>query len=208
MTVPTNRADAKRLGATHYFTGVPCKQGHVALRKTKGVCVECVKAEAKAAAPKRAAYFAAYNKSAAGAAAKARYYETNKDYVIARAMTRSTEDLQRYRAHWKLNNPEQVKADTSNRRRRHREATPSWVTRTLKTDMRAIYQAAMDISKLSGESYVVDHIIPLRSETVCGLHVPWNLRVITRHENAVKSNSFDEADGVAFPDGAGYKGPT
>jgi 5-methylcytosine-specific restriction endonuclease McrA len=46
------------------------------------------------------------------------------------------------------------------------------------------------MSQTTGERYVVDHIIPLQGEAVCGLHVPWNLRVITQEENLAKSNKL------------------
>ena len=84
----------------------------------------------------------------------------------------------------------QVRADTKARRRKHRDATPPWLTRKQKSEIRNLYQIAMTMTKTTGEQYVVDHIIPLRSDAVCGLHVPWNLRVITREENLAKSNKL------------------
>jgi 5-methylcytosine-specific restriction endonuclease McrA len=84
----------------------------------------------------------------------------------------------------------QVRADTKARRRKHRVATPKWLTRRQKSEIRQLYQIAMTMTKTTGEQYVVDHIVPLRSEFVCGLHVPWNLRVITREENLAKSNQI------------------
>jgi len=51
-----------------------------------------------------------------------------------------------------------------------------------------LYLKAQELTKIAGQRYVVDHIIPLISEAVCGLHVPWNLRVITQEENLKKSN--------------------
>lgn len=43
--------------------------------------------------------------------------------------------------------------------------------------------------KALGQDVNIDHIVPLCSDIVCGLHVPWNLQVITRLENSQKSNT-------------------
>jgi len=187
---PTNRADAKATGAKYYFTGEPCKYGHMALRKTKGSCVECLKVEWQQTAEKRADYFAQYNKREDVKDRKHDWYQDNKEQVIAAAATRPAEILREYRNVWKKNNEVQVRADTKARRRKHRQATPPWLTRRQKSEIRQIYQIAITMSKTTGEQYVVDHIVPLRSDAVCGLHVPWNLRVMTQEENLKKSNKL------------------
>jgi 5-methylcytosine-specific restriction endonuclease McrA len=190
MEYPKTRAKAKAVGAKYYFTGEPCKHGHIALRKTKGVCVECLKVEWKQAAEKRADYFVQYNKKEDVKERKHAWYTKNKDQVIQTAATRPAEVLRAYRTAWKQNNLVQVRADTKARRRKHRQATPSWLTRQQKSEIRQLYQIAITMTKTTGEQYVVDHIVPLRSEEVCGLHVPWNLRVMTQEENLKKSNKL------------------
>lgn len=191
MNYPTTRKEAKAIGAKYYFTGEPCKHGHIALRKTKGSCVECLKIEWKESNEKRRDYFSAYNKQEAVKEKKHEWYEENRNEVIARAKTRPAEQLRQYRNAWKQNNKLQVLADNKVRRRKHREATPPWLTRKQKTEIRRLYEIAITMTKTTGEQYVVDHIVPLRSDVVCGLHVPWNLRVITQEENLIKSNKHE-----------------
>ena len=201
--LPKTRAEAMALGAKYYFTGAPCKHGHVAPRKTKGTCVECLKIEWEQGNIKRADYFAAYNKSDAGQAAKQRYYEANKELVKARALARPEEQKQKYRDAWAKENVVVIRAFTKARRRKHRLATPHWLTEAQFKIIRSIYEQAISLTKATGVQYVVDHIIPLQHDAVCGLHVPWNLRVITRAENGLKSNKIPSEDlYLAWPKGA------
>jgi 5-methylcytosine-specific restriction endonuclease McrA len=127
-------------------------------------------------------------KTEAAKAAAKRYYAKNRQAVIARAAARPPEEKRRLQAEYKNRNVDVVRADTSVRKRRHREATPKWLTPDERLQMRGLYMQARKLTALTKERYVVDHIVPLRGEDVCGLHVPWNLRVITQEENLKKSN--------------------
>ena len=189
-SLPKTRAQAKAVGATHYFTGDPCRHGHIAPRKTKGACIECLEAEWKKSNEVRAEYFRQYNRRDEVKVRKHEWYEQNRETVIQAAATRPLHVKRVYQNAWKAKNDLWVKADTKARRRRHREATPKWLTSQQKKEIRELYKIAITMSKLTGERYVVDHIVPLRSEVVCGLHVPWNLRVITQAENLIKSNKL------------------
>lgn len=50
-----------------------------------------------------------------------------------------------------------------------------------------IYEERKIISKETGISHHVDHIIPLKGKTVCGLHVEYNLQIIPAEQNLRKS---------------------
>lgn len=50
------------------------------------------------------------------------------------------------------------------------------------------YREARRKTEETGVQYVVDHIYPLNGERSCGLHVSWNMQVITGAENDSKGN--------------------
>lgn len=72
------------------------------------------------------------------------------------------------------------------RRRNHeRQATPAWADRAA---IRAAYNEAKRLTAETGIVHSVDHIVPLRSEIVCGLHWHMNFRVIPLSDNSSKAN--------------------
>jgi hypothetical protein len=188
--LPKTRAEAKATGAKYYFTGEPCKHGHTAPRKTKGSCVECLKTEWAQALETRAEYFKEYNKSEAGQKAKKGYYERNKDAVVAAAQARPDEAKNAYKKKYKQANPDLYRELVSLRRRRFRDATPKWLSPEQRMEIRLKYRLAIELSRATGIRHAVDHEVPIQGEKVCGLHVPWNLRVITQDENLKKSNKL------------------
>ena len=72
-------------------------------------------------------------------------------------------------------------------------ATPNWLTETHLQQIEIMYELASVLEQLEGVRYAVDHVIPLQNKQVCGLHVPWNLQVLTHHENSVKHNKLLES---------------
>ena len=79
-----------------------------------------------------------------------------------------------------------VRSEAQARRNaRKRQATPAWADRGA---ILAYYETAEALRMWTGEWYEVDHIVPLQSRTVQGLHCEANLQILTEAENVRKGN--------------------
>ena len=87
-----------------------------------------------------------------------------------------------------------AKRNRALRDKRSKQATPKWLNPEQKQQILDIYEHMRDCRSFTGEDYHVDHIVPLRGENVCGLHVPWNLQVLPAYVNISKSNKVYPLD--------------
>lgn len=95
-------------------------------------------------------------------------------------------------AQWRKDNPDLNCAKSAAYRARKLNQCPKWLSDSDVSRLKSIYKLCKNITKKTGILHHVDHIVPLKGEMVCGLHVPWNLQVIPASQNLSKSNSFDE----------------
>jgi hypothetical protein len=76
---------------------------------------------------------------------------------------------------------------TAKRRAAKLQATPPWANAFFIAEA---YRLAKLREKVCGGSWHVDHVVPLQSNVVCGLHVEHNLQVIPGRENLSKGNQL------------------
>lgn len=99
---------------------------------------------------------------------------------------------QKYRE-WCRANKESVNARNSLRYASRLAAVPEWVDTGA---IQRVYALAAKRSTETGIRHEVDHIYPMKSPLVCGLHVPWNLRVTTKSQNCSKGNRMPTEDEI------------
>ena len=164
------RQDAISQGLPRYFTGQPCKHGHIAERytgnKTCCVCANAASSNVKKRNPKK--YLALVNK-----------------WKKQNPLNVKQSNLKANRA-----NPAKRNLWTANYRSAKDNRTPAWLTDFDKLKIECMYSIASMLTRENKEPWHIDHIIPLRGENVSGLHIPSNLQFIRGIDNVRKSNQY------------------
>ena len=178
---------AREKGLARYFTGQPCKHGHVAERRVVGrCCITC--------ADKTARSWAKQNQERVKEIS-AEWNFRNKDKEAARARQWRKANPDKYKlavSKWRKDNAAYYRGYMTQIAMKRRVAKiqrePIWndAERT-----KAYYDVCAFFNEVNGYTkYHVDHIIPLRGKRVSGLHVHNNLQVILASENKAKGNRF------------------
>jgi hypothetical protein len=92
---------------------------------------------------------------------------------------------------WEQNNKDKRAANCNKRIAALKQQTPKWLSKEQIKEMDQFYNDARDLQWLNSplDKLTVDHIVPLQSKIVSGLHVPWNLQIIQKSLNCSKGIS-------------------
>jgi hypothetical protein len=112
-----------------------------------------------------------------------KYYLNNKDKAkkyYKEYYLKNIDKAKKQNQEYNLKNPHIKNTTNAKRRAKKLNATPKFA------DLRKIKEIYRNCPK----GYHVDHIIPLNSKVVCGLHVEWNLQYLPARENIRKGNKL------------------
>lgn len=116
------------------------------------------------------------------------YYAANAEAVKQQQKTyraQRAEEIRKYQQGYKTANPDKVNSWAMKRIAVKLQASPLWAD---ENKIREKYREAAELTKSLGVPYHVDHIVPLQSKLVCGLHWEGNLQVMPGADNYSKSN--------------------
>lgn len=235
-----SKRKAKHLKSPVYFTGKPCKRGHIDKRYTSNsTCVRCctqynqkykqinnnhIIQQKHKYRKNNKEQIKQYNKQYRNDNKEQikKYLKDNRNHII-QSMKQYNKDNRDYhnqqnkiyyqknkekkKQYYKNNkehinqlnkqhkkdNPDKVLLYTERRAKYLKEYTPKWYESNL---IKKLYLKRNELNKkwnLKGkEKLQVDHIIPIVSKTVCGLHCWANLQLINAELNNSKKNNYQQ----------------
>lgn len=212
-----SRMEAAKQNLPYYFTGKPCKHGHIALRSMQnGECKECrdtrfntseyreINKDQQAASAKEWATKPEIKARRALQAKVRRWLDINghreKDRIYKQQPDVKTK-IRTYRDVYR-SKPE-VKAKIAAYNRYYTALHPELNKWSKAKRYQAMLQATppwvdKEIIALfyrdTPDGMQVDHIVPLQHKLVCGLHVMANLQYLSVTDNLKKHNKFNPED--------------
>lgn len=114
-----------------------------------------------------------------------KYLRRRKDPQIV------AEDRLRAKTHYEQNRGYYA-IKTKARRKIEKTAMPTWLSAKQAEEIERIYMECAKLTADTGIKHEVDHIVPLCGHSVSGLHVPWNLQILTAEENRAKGNKHGD----------------
>lgn len=111
-----------------------------------------------------------------------------KEYDLQRFRKWREKNKQKHKdanVRWLRKNPGYQAYKAAERETLIKLATPTWGD---KEKIKLEYDLAAWCSSVTNEKYHVDHIVPINSKIVCGLHNEFNLQVILAKANHSKGN--------------------
>jgi hypothetical protein len=180
---------AKANGLKRYFTGEPCKAGHISERDVAGRgCVVC-RREAAArwknkpdVRPRMLEYGRQRYASPEGRAAILNAHKKR------RADSIGGEILRERCRQWGRANPDKMRANGSARRARESRSIPTWFAELDQFAWEEAAHLAILRRQTTGIDWHADHMLPLAGNSVCGLHTWNNVQVIPAAVNTAKKN--------------------
>jgi hypothetical protein len=119
-------------------------------------------------------------------------YRASRKEAIAQTNAKWTHKNPTYKKQWRESHAGYMTEAAS--RTRAGLAAPSWLDKDAISEMQSVYAKAQLWTRETGESYEVDHIVPLNGDTACGLHTPDNLMILPKAINRKKGATLLQED--------------
>jgi hypothetical protein len=170
------RKEALALGLKFFFTGKYCNNGHVSPQYVcDWKCVACVRN---------------YTSSEAGLKSRREYKARNKSLVLEQHRNYNEQNKDTIRVknrEYAVLHQAESNARTKSRRAIQSNAQPGWFD---SEKAKEFYIECQRATLHFGITHNVDHIVPIKSDFVCGLHWHGNMQILTQTENFSKGNRY------------------
>lgn len=197
-----SRQTAKAQGLKRYRTGKPCKRGHVAERfVSTAQCSVCVGRQAndwkkanRQIATAMSRNWRERNREKVRELKRTYYATSESERQLQKKRGRKwmESNREKYRAssaRWRVANLDVAAAAQQRRRAKKLKCLPPWADLE---KIQQFYAQAKELTEMTGVKHNVDHIYPLQGDLVTGLHVEWNLQILTERDNKSKGARLPE----------------